>query len=340
MERSKAEWIASRPKDYLADLSGSRGTVVSRRSVLRFSPVRTKTEAEGSPRAKLDGAVHGRPELTAPAFSVVTGDWLTSSHAFPADSAQGEELLARLQARRAARADYNSWVRDGSDLQALERLAAEVRKSQKNAQGDADHGAVNVSNTLNDLKKAGYGYGDDFATTIQGRDRAEKYRAATPRGATPERMRRMIHGIHTGEPGEDGAGTVDGITHRTQDLSGSHLRQFSDEHGQENEQAKLHISNEATSTGAGAAGPEDGEGGATNYRAELQTVLPSSQVAKSSNRELSITEIDEHSPPIPGETDFEAQLRCDLLWSCLSAFPTAATVAVVWLQVLSNDKLE
>ena len=330
MERSKEEWIASRPKDYLAHLSSSRASVTSRRSLLRFSPVRTKTKAEVSPRAKLDGAVHGRPELTAPAFSIVSGDWLTSSHAFPADSVQGEDLLTRLEARRAARADYNTWVRDGSDPQALERLAAEVRRSQKNLQGDANNSAVDSRNTLNDLEKSGYGYGEDFAMTIQGRDRVEaaKYRGATPRGTTPERLRRMIHGANTDKPGEDGVGEVDGITLRTQDLPGSHGLQVGDEH-ENDEHARMHTATEPTSAGSGAATPEDGEGDATDYRAELQTVLPSSKADKDSHREVSITELDEDSPPIPGETDFEAQLRCDLLCSYLSVLRMAATIAFV-----------
>lgn len=276
--------------------------------------MRTKTISEGSPRAKLDGAVHVRPELKSPAFSIVSGDWLTSSHAFPAESAQGEELLARLEARRAARTDYNTWVRDGSDPQALERLAAEVRKSQKDLQCDANTSAVNISNTLNDLEKSGYGYGEDFLMTVQGRDRVEaaKYRGTTPRGATPERLRRMIHGVHTGKPSEDGVGEVDGITHRTQDLPGSHGLQVGDEH-ENDEHARMHMATEVTSTVTGPAAPEDGEGDATDYRAELQTVLPSSKAATDNHREISVMELDEASPPIPGETDFEAQLRCDFL---------------------------
>ena len=339
MERSKAEWVASRPKDYLAELSASRCSDSSRQSRLRVSPVRTTSEGEASPRTTLDGAVRGRPELSAPAFSIVSGDWLTSSHAFPADSMEGEELLMQLEARRTSRADYNRWVRDGSDPKALARLADEVRKINQDKEalgGDADKGNMSMSSTLANLEEVGYGYGDDFAMTTHGRERVEgaHYRGVKPRGVTPERMRRMVHGVH-GVHAESGGGSIGAveeiIRQREMDQVSPRDPKIGDRQRKTEDQV---AAEEGAAEAVGAAADKDVEADTSDYRAELQTVLPSSQESKDSHRKPSILEIDDHSPPVPGETDIEAQLRCVPLQCqgvshALSAVPQLH--ALLWL---------
>ena len=37
----------------------------------------------------MEGCVRGRAELDAPSYSIVSGDWMTGSYAWPAESVQG-----------------------------------------------------------------------------------------------------------------------------------------------------------------------------------------------------------------------------------------------------------
>ena len=290
----------------------------------------------------MEGAVRGRAELTAPAFSIVSGDWLTASHgAFPADSPQGEELLARLEARRASRADYNRWVRDGADPNELARLAAEARGAKTGGgDGAADDGGggTSIGSALADLEEVGYGYGEEYDTAARRRDikagrvsggvRVEgaRYSGVKPRGATPERLRRMLHGVDFAEQADaDGGGAgsseaeVDDADLPTDDLLDPGER-GGERRDSTSDAAAQHDDNEgggaAAIDGADGKGVEgDGESHG-NYRVALQTELPSDRAAAAAAaaaarpKEPSVTELDVYAPPVEGETEIEMQLRC------------------------------
>lgn len=270
MQRLKAAWVVSRPKDYLAELSASRTS--RRQSPQRLSSARPTTEA---------------------------------SH--------GEEVL-QLETERASRTDYNRWVSSDSDPKALTWKL------------DDENRAVSTSSALADLEEVGYGYGDDFTMTLHGRERAKAviYRGGK-RGTTPERMRRMARGLHADEPDEHATEIADQTSqHIVGDQADSHDLQAHLEQGNADEPSRMHLTGKSQ---VSASTIEDGES-AADYRAELQTVLPSSQKAEDeSHREPSILEMDKHSPPVPGETEFEVQLRCASVLSQYTSCSFGAKIA-------------
>ena len=240
METLKAEWLASRPKDYLAELSNHSIRSSSPRS-RRGKP--GHEPEPGSPQAKRAAkqreSIRGRGHLREPAYSVISGDWVTRSVAWPADSNAGRELLARTEARRASRADYNRWVRDGADPKALEQMAQEARAAEAKAVAESAEQAEAVRAVLtaesrenNDGAAAQKGGGGERVAMI-------------PSSATPNRLLLMMHGM--------GGAAAEAAQQGAQGASGGGQGEQPEAQGQEGEEEE-----------------EDEE---DSYRAGLQTDL-------------------------------------------------------------------
>ena len=86
---------------------------------------------------------------------------------------QGRELIARTEARRASRSDYNKWVSDGANKKALAKLAGNARSAARKISGettgdDDDDDGRSVGDELEDLESVDYGYGEEFGRPRRG----------------------------------------------------------------------------------------------------------------------------------------------------------------------------